>query len=338
MAFYDDMADVATELLTEFGRTVTFERITDTFNPVTGKDTARTTTEFTPVGVEVPINKALIDGTRVQVGDRFLTIDAATGYVPEMSDRLQDSPFTGYALAMEPGARYSVGLPSDAEVSGQTVSKTAPADVTSFTTYSGRSVSRYDTTTWDGHHRGVEFRVDSIATSQPGSGLVELIVNEGGSGGDALRIRYSQVTQRWTVYVNGNPYGTTYAGAIGTHIGMSIHAQSGDVTVWFASGNVNKQSFAALGGLFHGITTLAFDIRGISVAGGGGTTAGDSFSATLVTDYTDFQRDYSAQPHMRDIDGTLITEPALSESLAIVNIEPISPAGTPVAYRVQVRK
>lgn len=336
MAFYDEMADVATELLTEFGRTVTFERITDTFNPITGKDTTRTVTEHSTVGVEIPIRDALVDGSRVQVGDRFLIVDDS--YAPAMGDRLQDSPYTGAAVAFEPGAWYSVNTPSGAVVYGQTVSKTAPADVTSFTTYSGRSVSRYDTTTWDGHHRGVEFRVDSIATSQPGSGLVELIVNEGGSGGDALRIRYSQVTQQWTVYVNGNPYGTTYAGAIGTHIGMSIHAQSGDVTVWFASGNVNKQSFAALGGLFHGITTLAFDIRGISVAGGGGTTAGDSFSATLVTDYTDFQRDYSAQPHMRDIDGTLITEPALSDSWAIVAIEPISPAGTPVAYRLQVRK
>ena len=336
MAFYDRMADTATRLLTKFGKPVTFERVTSVFNPITGMDTSRTVTEHTTVGVEVPIRNALIDGTRIQVGDRFLIVDDS--YAPTMSDRLQDAAYTGASVAFEPGAWYLVNLPSNADVSGQTASKTAPVGVDSFTTYSARSVSRYDTTTWDGHHRGVEFRVDSIATSDPSSGLVELIVNEGNSGGDALRIRYSHITGQWTVYVNGNPYGTTYAGTAGTHIGVSIHAQSGDVTVWFASGSVTKTQFAALGGLFHGITNLAFDIRGISVAGGGGTTAGDSFSATLITDYTDFERDYSSQPHMRDIDGTLITEPALSDSWAIVAIEPINPAGTPVAYRVQVRK
>lgn len=336
MAFYDDMADVATELLTEFGKSVTFEQVTTVFNPITGKDSSRTVTENTTVGVEVPIRNALIDGTRVQVGDRFLIVDDS--YAPSMSDRLQDSAYTGAAVAFEPGAWYSVNGPLSADASGQTVSKTAPVGVSYFTTYSGRSVSRYDTTTWDGHHRGVEFRVDSIATSQPGSGLVELIVNEGNSGGDALRIRYSQVTGQWTIYVNGNPYGTTYAGAIGTNIGVSVHASTGDVTVWFATGSVTKAAFAALGGLFAGITTLAFDVRGLSVAGGGGTTAGDSFSATLVTDYTDFQRDYSSNANMRDIDGTLITEPALSDSWAIVAIEPINPGGTPIAYRVQVRK
>jgi len=35
MAFYDDMQDVATDLLTEFGKSITFTRITKTFNKIT---------------------------------------------------------------------------------------------------------------------------------------------------------------------------------------------------------------------------------------------------------------------------------------------------------------
>lgn len=84
MAFYDDMQDVAAELLTEFGQTLTFKRITKTFNKITGKNTTATTATSTVVGVEVPINNRLIDGTRIQAGDRQLVI-AAT-YAPVMSD------------------------------------------------------------------------------------------------------------------------------------------------------------------------------------------------------------------------------------------------------------
>lgn len=335
MAFYDRMADTATRLLTKFGKSVTFERVTSVFNPITGMDTSRTTETTDTVGVEIPINQALIDGTRVQVGDRFFVVDAS--FEPTMSDRIQDASFVGAVVPMEPGGWYLVNIPSNAEVSGQTVSKTAPVGVTSFTSYTGRNVTLYDTTTWDGHHRAFEFRVNSISTTNAGSALVECIVNEGSAGGDSLRLRFNGITNLWTVVVNGNPFGTTYAGTIGGHIGVSVHAQSGDVTLWFASGHVDKQVIAALGGLFHH-SHLGIDVRGISTAGAGGTTAGDSFSATLVSDYSQFERDYSSNLSMRDLDGTLITRPALSDSWAIVAIEPINPAGTPVAYRVQVRK
>jgi hypothetical protein len=332
MSFYGRMASTASRLLTQYGKPVVLERITSVFNPITGMDTSRTVSESTTTGVEIPIRDALVDGTRVKVGDRFLIVDASIE--PEMSDRLQDAPFVGYAIGLEPGAHYIVNLPSNAEVSGQTVSKTAPVGVDSFTTYSARSVQTFDTTTWDGHRRAVEFRIDTLSTSFPSSGLAEIIISEG-SGGDALRVRYSTVTGKWTVIANGSAYGTVHSGALGEQIGVSIHAQSGDVTVHFASGNVDKQVFAPLGGLFHG-STLGIDVRGISVAGAGGTQAGDAFSATLVSDRTHFERTYVST--MRDWNGTLLTEPAMSESSAIVAIEPISPAGVPVAYRLQVRK
>lgn len=101
MAFYDDMADVATELLTEFGKSVTFEQVTTVFNPITGTDTTRTVTEHSTVGVEIPIRQALIDGSRVQVGDRFLIVDDS--YAPMMADLVSDDAGAQWAIvAIEP--------------------------------------------------------------------------------------------------------------------------------------------------------------------------------------------------------------------------------------------
>lgn len=87
MAFYDDMAATATELLTEFGQVVTFERVAATFDPVTGIDSSRTVSTYTTVAVEVPIRDALIDGSRIVVGDKFLIIDASEQ--PCMGDKLK---------------------------------------------------------------------------------------------------------------------------------------------------------------------------------------------------------------------------------------------------------
>lgn len=332
MAFYDDMADVATELLTEFGRAITFEQVTTVFNPITGTDTTRTVTEHSTVGVEIPIRQALIDGTRVQVGDRFLIVDDS--YAPSMSDRLQDSPFTGYALAMEPGARYLVGLPSNADVSGQTVSKTAPVGGSASAKYSGKSASTYDITGWDGNYRAFEFRVDSVTSLNGNDDVVEVILNEGSAGGDAVRVKFDKSSLLWSVTVNGVLHGTTYAGTVGGHIGIWVHAQSGDVGIAFASTHVDKQVIAALGGIMPGITTIGIDVRGFA---GSNVAAGDEFSATIVSNYVEFERTYPVT-NMRDWGGTLISSTPMSESWAIVNIEPISPAGTPVAYRLQVRK
>lgn len=332
MAFYDDMADVATELLTEFGKAITFEQVTTVFNPITGTDTTRTVTEHSTVGVEIPIRQALIDGSRVQVGDRFLIVDDS--YAPSMSDRLQDSPFTGYAIAMEPGARYSVGLPSDADVSGQTVSKTAPVGGSASAKYSGKSTSTYDITGWDGNYRAFEFRVDSVTSLNGNDDVVEVILNEGSAGGDSVRVKFDKSSLLWSVTVNGVLHGTTYAGTVGGQIGIWVHAQSGDVGIAFASAHVDKQVIAALGGIMHGITTIGIDVRGFA---GSNVAAGDEFSATIVSNYVGFERTYPVT-NMRDWGGTLISSTPMSESWAIVAIEPISPAGVPVAYRLQVRK
>lgn len=333
MAFYDDMADVATELLTEFGRTITMERKTATFNPVTGKNTATTLATFSPVGVEVPINDRLIDGTRVKVGDRFIVIDASSGYVPDMADRLQDSPFVGAAIAMEPGAWFPASIPSNADsADNQTVTDIATVGSSGLYTASGRSVSRYDITGWDGHTRAFEFVVNEITTQFIGADLVELIVT---GGTYPIRIRFNQNAGTWRIECN-TVYGSTPAGVAGVPIGFYVHAQSGDVTIVHAAGHVDKNAFAPLGGALHGATQIGIDVRAFSVAGAGGTNAGDSFSASIISDRTKFERTYPAT--VRDWDGVLLTDAVLSESSAIVAIDPIKPAGTPVAYRLQVRK
>lgn len=83
MTFYTDMAEVAAELLTEFGQAVTLKRSTGTVDPVTGADT-RSTSDVTTVGVVMNYPQAIIDGTRIQSGDRRLMIDASEE--PKLTD------------------------------------------------------------------------------------------------------------------------------------------------------------------------------------------------------------------------------------------------------------
>ena len=86
MSFYDDMADTVTELLTEFGQTVTLSRSTTTFDPVIGMNTESSTASLETIGVIVPIRQSLIDGTRVQVGDKLYTL--GPDVEPLMADKI----------------------------------------------------------------------------------------------------------------------------------------------------------------------------------------------------------------------------------------------------------
>lgn len=87
-AFYDDMAQIAIDLLNEFGAPITFTRVTGELkNPVTGViTTAGTTTTHSPNGVIVPIKASLIDGTRIKAGDKVCIIDGS--FEPLMSDKI----------------------------------------------------------------------------------------------------------------------------------------------------------------------------------------------------------------------------------------------------------
>jgi len=87
-AFYDDMAQVALDLLAEFGAPITFTRVTGEIkNPSTGAIiTPGTTTTHSPNGVIVPIKASLIDGTRIKSGDKVCIIDGS--FDPAMTDKL----------------------------------------------------------------------------------------------------------------------------------------------------------------------------------------------------------------------------------------------------------
>ena len=88
MAFdYAGMASRAADLLERFGTTVTLSRTSgQTFNPVTEAATGGTTTTLTTTGVLIPFKDALIDGTRVQSGDRMLVIDNSVA--PAVTDKV----------------------------------------------------------------------------------------------------------------------------------------------------------------------------------------------------------------------------------------------------------
>ncbi len=87
-AFYDDMAQVAIDLLAEFGAPIAFKRLVGQVkNPATGAIITQGTEQtFSPNGVIVPIKANLIDGTRIKAGDKFLIIDGT--FEPAITDKV----------------------------------------------------------------------------------------------------------------------------------------------------------------------------------------------------------------------------------------------------------
>lgn len=76
MSFYDGMAQTARRLLGRFGAPVLITRESYAeIDPVSGREQCGFTEEFTPNGVFLNIDKRLIDGQRIQQGDRMLVID-----------------------------------------------------------------------------------------------------------------------------------------------------------------------------------------------------------------------------------------------------------------------
>ena len=84
-AFYTEMADVAVELIDEFGATVTLNRVTgETYDPVTGEVTPGADDSKQTNGVLVDFPLKLIDGTRILSTDKQLIIDGTVE--PLMTD------------------------------------------------------------------------------------------------------------------------------------------------------------------------------------------------------------------------------------------------------------
>src|SRR5574343_103680 len=74
MTFYSDMADTADELLTEFGQTVTLNRVmTGAYDPATGSASTSTSTQ-TGRGAIFDYKTADIDNSLIKQGDKRLLL------------------------------------------------------------------------------------------------------------------------------------------------------------------------------------------------------------------------------------------------------------------------
>lgn len=83
-AFYDRMAATVTRLLTEYGAAVNIVRPALNFDNATNKPTSGGNTVIASIGVFREIARRLVDGTRIQSGDRELVM------VPDVEVRMGD--------------------------------------------------------------------------------------------------------------------------------------------------------------------------------------------------------------------------------------------------------
>ncbi len=304
MAFYDDMQDVATELLTEFGKAITFERITKTFDKITGKNTLTGYATTSTVGVEVPINNRLVDGSRIQAGDRQVIVDAS--YAPTMSDRLID-PFTAvscdYPLATDDDLRafvFATVSLTGSGADGRTVSWTPSgldqaASASSGDAATTGSILMGTDTIWfeaSAAQGSYSFRLSAAITDGVGTLITKL------TGYSMSAISYDD----HILTIGFNPDGSVVRKANGVE---NNTATGGPVT-----------------GEYFAPYILIYSI-------GNGVAS----SVTLRTSATEMQ--YAGAGV--DMCGNVIGAPT-GESWSIVEIQPIKPADTVIAYRLQVRK
>ncbi len=83
-ALYDSMAATVTRLLTQYGTAVNIVRPALNFDNATNKPTSGGNTVIASIGVFREIARRLVDGTRIQSGDRELVM------VPDVEVRIGD--------------------------------------------------------------------------------------------------------------------------------------------------------------------------------------------------------------------------------------------------------
>ena len=81
-AFYDRMAATVTRLLTQYGTAVNIVRPAPNFDNTTNQPTSGGNTVIASIGVFREIARRLVDGTRIQSGDRELVM------VPDVEVRM----------------------------------------------------------------------------------------------------------------------------------------------------------------------------------------------------------------------------------------------------------
>jgi len=83
-----EMAIVATELITEFGKDVTYYQNNNTINPITGELTTSETTFSIRVAPPSAVNISNVDNKVIQAGDMEVILDGDITFYPEAQDIL----------------------------------------------------------------------------------------------------------------------------------------------------------------------------------------------------------------------------------------------------------
>jgi len=110
-AFYDRMAATVTRLLTEYGTAVNIVRPALNFDNATNKPTSGGNTVIASIGVFREIARRLVDGTRIQSGDRELVM--VPGVEVRMGDRIDVSSIgdtTATTVGGAPGIILGAGV------------------------------------------------------------------------------------------------------------------------------------------------------------------------------------------------------------------------------------
>lgn len=87
MSFYESMQEVATELLTEFGRDFTLRRYSGGTTSTDGSDSQGSPDGHTVTGVTVPWSDSQLNSSTVQADDIQLKIEA-TKFTPAKGDKV----------------------------------------------------------------------------------------------------------------------------------------------------------------------------------------------------------------------------------------------------------
>ncbi len=96
MSFYSEMAATASEMLSEFGQTVTITHTSDgTYDPATGATTPATNT-FTAKAAIFDVAQEDIDGTLIRAGDELAYTEAVQK--PVTGDTMTDAGGTTYTV------------------------------------------------------------------------------------------------------------------------------------------------------------------------------------------------------------------------------------------------
>ena len=119
MAFYDEMADLADELLTEFGGPAVLTRVTPgTYNADTGTTTGDVTTTWNATVACFEYEQVEIDGTKIRQGDQRAYMSVVAVVNPQTGDTLTVNGVVLNVVASRPLKPAQTAVLYDVQVRG----------------------------------------------------------------------------------------------------------------------------------------------------------------------------------------------------------------------------